>query len=159
VAKSDQARFWKTDNFKISLTSNLIVALIASAITAFATWITASHFNSTQPQVVTYKLEYQNGSSKQQGNVLIIVSIPSGSEYVMGSTYIASSETQANWQHTNDGITGHGLNIGSYAPGGNAYLKFQVRPRGKVTFTCSSGGDIGGVTVSDENSVKLWVTC
>ena len=111
------------------------------------------------PQVVTYKVEYRNAGSTQQDNVQISVAIPSGSEYIMGSAFISNSVTQGQWQHTNDGITSLGLNIGSYTPGGNAYLKFQVRPRGKVTFTCSSNGDVGGVTVSGDKKVTVWVTC
>jgi hypothetical protein len=77
----------------------------------------------------------------------------------MGSTYISTSVTKSHWAHTDDGIVGRGLNIGSYAPGGNAYLKFTVRPRGKTTFTCSGDGSVGTVGASGAGAVTIWVTC
>lgn len=151
--------WWRSGDFKSNLVSGLIIALVTAAISVPTTWITVTYFSDTQPEFVTYKLEYKNTSNTQQDNVVIAMHIPDGSEYVMGSTYIANSTTGSRWLSTDDGITGRGLNVGSYAAGGNVYLKFKVRPKGETTFTCSSNGNIGSLTVSTSSEIRAWITC
>ncbi|MFF9405008.1 hypothetical protein ACF1B0_05625 [Streptomyces anandii] len=146
------ASWWRSSEFKVALVTGIIVAIVTAAISAVMA-------PDDPPEVVTYKVRYQNNTGRQQDNVLISAEIPQGSEYVMGSTYIADSVTDSQWKLTNDGITARGLNIGSYAPGGAAYLKFRVRPRGKTTFTCSSNGEAGSVSVSAGSEIRIWTTC
>ncbi|GGY06744.1 hypothetical protein [Streptomyces anandii] len=144
--------WWRSSEFKVALVTGIIVAIVSAVISK----VTAP---DDPPELVTYKVRYRNNTGRQQDNVLISAEIPQGSEYVMGSTYIANSATDSQWKLTNDGITARGLNIGSYAPGGAAYLKFRVRPKGKTTFTCSSNGEAGSVSVSAGSEIRIWTTC
>ncbi|MFE1755384.1 hypothetical protein [Streptomyces anandii] len=143
--------WWRSSEFKVALVTGVIVAIVG-------------HFGShnpltNPPEIVTYKVRYKNNTNRQQDNVLISAEIPQGPEYVMGSTYIATTTTDSQWKLTDDGITARGLNIDSYAPEGAAYLKFRVRPRGKTTFTCSSNGEAGSVSVYAGSEIKIWTTC
>ena len=150
---SDESRpWWRSSEFKVALVTGLIIASVSAGVSL----LTAP---DDPPEVVTYKVKYKNDTEAQRDNVVVSVAIPQGAEYVMGSTYLSTSKTNNRWTATNEGITARGLNIGSYAPGGAAYLKFQVRPRGKTTFTCASHGDTASVTVSAGTQLQIWVTC
>ncbi|GAA2615698.1 hypothetical protein GCM10010304_81320 [Streptomyces roseoviolaceus] len=150
---SDESRpWWRSSEFKVALVTGLIIASASAGVSL----LTAP---DDPPEIVTYKVKYKNNTKSQRDNVVVSVVIPQGAEYVMGSTYAASATTNDRWTETRDGITARGLNIGSYGPGGAAYLKFQVRPRGKTTFTCASNGETGSVTVSAGNQLQIWVTC
>lgn len=77
---------------------------------------------------VDYKIQYKNTGSTQQDNVVIKDTLPKGVSYIPGSTYLSNSKTNSQWQKVDDdGVTGKGINIGSYAPGGNAYVKFSAK--------------------------------
>ncbi len=76
---------------------------------------------------VQYKIFYKNSGTTQQNNVSIKDTLPAGMTYVAGSAYISNSTTNNQWKATNDGITTTGLNIGSYAADGGAYLKFTAK--------------------------------
>jgi len=77
---------------------------------------------------VEYKIKYKNTGTSQQDNVMIKDALPKGLSYVNGSTYISNSKTNNKWDLVKEEtITGKGLNIGSYAPGGAAYLKFKAK--------------------------------
>lgn len=79
-------------------------------------------------QTVDYKIQYKNTGSVQQDNVIIKDTLPKGVSYIPGSTYLSNSKTNSQWQKVDDdGVTGKGINIGSYAPGGNAYVKFSAK--------------------------------
>lgn len=83
---------------------------------------------SAQPgDEVEYKIQYKDTGTTQQNNVLIKDQLPAGVTYENGTTQIATSATNGQWTATNDGVTNGGINIGSYAPGGNAYLKFKAK--------------------------------
>lgn len=150
---SDKSRpWWRSSEFKVALVTGLIIAAASAGVSL----LTAP---DDPPEIVTYKVKYKNNTESQRDNVVVSVAIPQGAEYVMGSTYASTSKTNHRWTLTSDGITTRGLNMGSYAPGGAAYLKFQVRPRGKTTFTCASNGETGSVTVSAGEQLQIWVTC
>lgn len=76
---------------------------------------------------VDYKIKYKNTGTVQQDNVTIKDVLPAGVTYVPGSTYLSNSVTNNQWSKVdNDSIVAGGLNIGSYAPGAAAYLKFTA---------------------------------
>lgn len=105
---------------------------------------TAGVFASPGPSDVIYKLHYLNSGAAQQNGVTFTVTLPSGVIYEPGSTYFSGSFTQNRWRSTSDdGIIGAGLNLGSYAPGGGAYVRFTARPNGVVR-----GCDADGVKAS-----------
>lgn len=77
---------------------------------------------------VEYKIQYKNTGTTQQDNVVIKDALPAGVTYVNGSTQIANSKTNGQWSPVSDnGVVSGGINIGSYAPNGNAYVKFKAK--------------------------------
>ena len=84
--------------------------------------------------IVDYKIQYKNTGSVQQDKVVIKDELPAGVEYVNNSTFVATSQTGGKWTKiTDNGIIGRGINIGSYAPGGNAYVKFSAKITDKAS--------------------------
>lgn len=76
---------------------------------------------------VDFKIEYSNTGTTQQDNVVIKDQLPAGLTYVDGSTQVANSKTNGQWTAVADnGVAADGVNIGSYAPNGNAYVKFTA---------------------------------
>ena len=77
---------------------------------------------------VEYKIQYKNTGSIQQDNVVIKDKLPAGVSYVNGSTQMSNSKTNGQWSPVaSDNVTTSGINIGSYAPNGNAYVKFKAK--------------------------------
>ncbi|MGW4674313.1 hypothetical protein [Streptomyces sp. NPDC004324] len=85
---------------------------------------------------VTYKIHYSNTGTTQQDNVVLKEELPAGFRYVARSTYLATSLTGGKWKKTSEGVASGGLNVGSYAPGGGAYLKFTVVLPGSTDLEC-----------------------
>lgn len=71
-------------------------------------------------------VSYQNLHREQQDNVVLHLTLPTGFQYVAGSSYIADSTTKGKYKPTIDGITSTGVNVGSYQWKGNVYYKFTV---------------------------------
>lgn len=77
---------------------------------------------------VEYKIKYKNTGTMQQDNVVIKDKLPAGVSYVNGSTQVSNSKTNNQWTTIADNdVVARGINIGSYAPGGAAYLKFKAK--------------------------------
>lgn len=77
--------------------------------------------------VVQVQVSYENTGSTQQDDVVIRVpDLPEGVRYLEGSTEIANSVTGGAWNSTIDGIASTGINVGSYAPGGEIYVRFNL---------------------------------
>ena len=79
-------------------------------------------------ETVDYKIHYLNSGQVQQDNVVIQDTLPKGLEYVKGSTLVATSATNGQWKNiSNDSLISEGINVGSYAPNGSAYIKFSAK--------------------------------
>lgn len=75
---------------------------------------------------VDYLISYKNTGSVQQNKVLVKDKLPTGMTYEKGSSILANSHNKDGIA-TNDGLTVDGLNIGSYAPQGDAAVKFSAK--------------------------------
>jgi len=73
--------------------------------------------------VFTVQLYYENATKVQQDNVVVRVELPNNLKYLNGTTFLHTSVGNG---LIRDGINSGGLNIGSYSPSGNAYLKFSL---------------------------------
>lgn len=78
---------------------------------------------------VEYQIAYTNLLSAQVDNVMIRDVLPTNVEYVNDSTYLYNSNYQSGVRLKDNTLTTSGINIGSYATNGNAYVRFT----GKVT--------------------------
>jgi uncharacterized repeat protein (TIGR01451 family)/LPXTG-motif cell wall-anchored protein len=88
----------------------------------------AKEITALPGEEVEYKIKYKNTGTTQQNDVVIKDILPKGISYVAGSTYVSNSSTNNQWAPiTNNAIVTGGINIGSYAPGGAAYIKFKAK--------------------------------
>ena len=110
---------------------------------------------------VEYRIDYQNLLADSVKDVIINDVLPTNVEYVQGSTYLYDIEHKNGLLLKNDNITTKGINIGNFAPRGNAYVIFT----GKVvdnTLACGSnqlvnwaGSTVNGVVSKDDASVMV----
>ena len=115
---------------------------------------------------VDYLLEYKNTGSVQHDDVTFRDTLPKGMTYINGSTLYGNSKNP-NGVKASDSITnGTGINVGSYAPGANAWAIFTATApendklslcgpnklvnTGKVTTGGTSLSDTANITVSKE---------
>ena len=82
---------------------------------------------AAQPgETVDYLIQYKNTGDTQQDNVVARDTLPTGETYVDGSTILGNSKTPAGAK-ISDNVTKGGVNIGSYAPGANAWVIFSAK--------------------------------
>jgi hypothetical protein len=76
----------------------------------------------------TVKLTYENNSGVDQRDVSMgLDSLPVCTEVIRGTTQISNSTTDSRWTPTEQDISVvNPIDIGSIAPGGTAYLKFEL---------------------------------
>lgn len=74
---------------------------------------------------IEFQIHYKNNANGKAENVMMSVSLPSG------FSYIEDSATLYNESHPNgiayEDLTSAPVNIGDYAPFGDAYMRFRVR--------------------------------
>jgi len=75
---------------------------------------------------VDYLVTYKNTGTTDQNDVVINDILPNGVNYIAGTTYVANT-TNPNGIKVGDNITKGGINIGNYAPGAAAYIKFSAK--------------------------------
>lgn len=114
---------------------------------------------------VDFLISYKNIGSVRQDNVLVKDVLPSGLVYEAGSSVLANTANPGGAK-TDDGVTAKGLNIGSYAPDGNAYLRFTAKVtdplpacglntlRNIVTVITGNGNKSAEATVTVESICK-----
>lgn len=80
---------------------------------------------------VDYQIFFKNTGGTQINPVTIKDSLPSGMEYVAGSTKVYST---VGTETAPDTLTSTGLNVGGFAPGGGVYVRFtaQVKENDKL---------------------------
>lgn len=82
---------------------------------------------AAQPgETVDYLIEYKNIGDAQNDNVMISDKLPTGTSYVAGSTVLGNSLHPAGLA-ASDNIVNAGINIGSYAKGGGAWIIFSAK--------------------------------
>lgn len=101
---------------------------------------------------VDFLVTYKNIGNVQQDNVVVRDLLPKGLTYVDGSSVLANSVSPKGAK-TDDGATSNGLNIGSYAPNGNAFLKFSAKVADKID-ACGQVTLKNIATISTDNGNK-----
>ena len=138
---------FKVDQPNFEVTKDVAPANSTSYVDKLAT---------TANSEVTYKMSYRNTGSIQQDNVVIRDKLPKGLTYVKGSTYISNSKTNNKWSRVSeDTITGRGINVGSYAPKGGVFVKFNARVAGNDDLAnCGVNTIINTATAETSNGSK-----
>lgn len=86
------------------------------------TWVES--VASKPGETVEYLVTYKNTGTTQQNDVVINDILPKGVSYVAGTTVLKNT-TNPNGLTVSDNITKGGINIGNYASGAAAYVKFS----------------------------------
>lgn len=138
---------FKVDQPNFEITKDVAPAGTTSYVDKLAT---------TANSEVTYKLKYKNVGSTQQDNVVLRDKLPKGLTYVKGSTQVSNSKTNHKWSPVSeDTITGRGINVGSYAPGGAVYVKFNARVANNDDLaTCGVNTIVNTATAETSNGSK-----
>lgn len=87
-------------------------------------WV--DNLDVAQGETVDYLIYYKNTGSTQQDNVVIKDTLPTGMTYVAGSSTLGNSQNP-NGAKISDNVTTSGVNIGSYAANGNAWVIFSAK--------------------------------
>jgi uncharacterized repeat protein (TIGR01451 family)/LPXTG-motif cell wall-anchored protein len=134
-------------------------------------WV--ENYTAKPGETVDYLVEYKNTGSVQQDNVVLKDQLPAGMTYVTGSSVLGNALHPAGIK-TNDGITASGINIGSYGPGGNAWVIFSATVPAESKLACGtntlhnvataqtangSKSDAADVNVSKECKPEVAYTC
>ncbi|XVU22344.1 hypothetical protein ACQPZJ_34435 [Actinoplanes sp. CA-054009] len=78
---------------------------------------------------------YANLGAAREDDVVVSVALPGDFTYLPGSSLLYSSKTPDGGR-ISDHIVDRGVNIGSYAPAANAYVKFTVMAAAPEKFYC-----------------------
>jgi len=124
---------------------------------------------------VNYLVTYKNTGSTTQKNVVLKDTLPKGMSYVSGTTYVANA-TNPNGLllgASSDKVTTTGINIGNYAPGAAAYIKYTAKVASndnlplcgpnklvnKAMIETDNGGKSDTATVNVPKECKAVYTC
>lgn len=123
-------------------------------------------YAATPGETVDYLLQYKNTGTVQQDDVTFRDTLPAGMTYVNGSTTFGNSKTPNGVKASDNIANGTGINVGSYAPGANAWAIFSAKApmndklaicgantlinNGKVTTEGTSLSDTANITVNKE---------
>lgn len=104
-------------------------------------------------ETVDFLLKYKNTGSTTQKDVVIKDTLPTGMTYVAGSSVLANP-SHPKGVKTDDGVTTKGINIGSYNPGQNAWVKFSAKVAEKDALECGATTLTNKQTVETNNGSK-----
>lgn len=123
---------------------------------------------TAQPgETVDFLLAYKNTGEVQQDGVTFRDTLPTGLSYVANSGTWSNANNQ-NIAFTNDSAltNGTGVNVGSYAPGANAYTIFSAKVASADQLTCGTNTlvntgkvNTGGYAVEDTATVLVNKQC
>lgn len=122
---------------------------------------------AAQPgETVDYIIRYQNTGTITQENVVVKDALPTGVSYIAGSTVLANSNYPSG-KTINDDVVTTGVNIGTYAPGANAWVRFSAKVAsndnlaacGANTLTNTARVTTGAGTQTDTAVVTVNKTC
>lgn len=103
---------------------------------------------AAQPgETVDYLLEYKNTSTIQEDNVTFRDTLPANMSYVPGSTMYGNSKFPSGTK-ASDNVTTTGINVGSYAPGANAWVIFSAKVADKDKLPCGKTDLVNKVNVT-----------
>lgn len=123
---------------------------------------------AAQPgDTVDYVVQYKNTSQTTMNNVVIKDSLPTGVTYVPGSSVLANGNYPTGKTASDNIVTTNGINIGNYAPGASAWVRFSAKVvdndklsacgANTLTNTATVSSDYGNK--SDTATITVTKTC
>jgi uncharacterized repeat protein (TIGR01451 family) len=85
---------------------------------------------------VDYQLVYKNTGTTKQNDVVLKDSLPTGTTYVAGSTYLTNKTYPTPHQLSDNLTTSTGINIGNYSPGSVATVVFSAKVAASAEVAC-----------------------
>lgn len=111
-----------------------------------------------------YQIAYRNTGTVDQMNVMVIDALPANIEYIPGTTKLWNADIDGA-TNREDTIMTTGVNIGNYAPGANAYIRFRAKVVDN-TLACGSNtlnnwakASVNDLVLQDFASVTLNKDC
>lgn len=110
------------ENFKPTYTLNITVRLAGTK--GNGSW--SDQLYARLGDELEYQIIYHNVSDENQYNVMIRNSLPENLNYIEGSTQLWN-DSMDGYTDKDDTLMTTGVNIGSYGPGANAYIRFRAK--------------------------------
>ncbi|AKM80319.1 TPA: DUF11 domain-containing protein [Candidatus Saccharibacteria bacterium] len=115
----------------------------------------AKSVNAKAGEQVEYKIQYKNTGTTQQNDVMIKDTLPKGISYVPGTTYAATGKSNGQYEKISDNVTTSGVNLGSFAPNANAYVKFTAKVTDNNSLeNCGTNTLVNKATAQTNNGSK-----
>lgn len=112
--------------------------------------------------IVEFRIAYKNNDTLDQMHVGIKDILPAGLKYVEGSTIIVNAKYPNGGSVQDDNLVSQGINIGSYTPGSNAFVRFRAEVVDEELASCGNTGLVnwaqGGVdkaVIQDYATVRV----
>lgn len=90
-------------------------------------WPDGDYVDAQVGDEVEFQIEYVNTDETTHRNVMIRDVLPASLEYVEGSTTLYNGSFKDGATANQDSIITTGINIGHYAPGANAFIRFRAK--------------------------------
>ena len=103
---------------------------------------------------VEYLVSYKNTGEIRHENVTVRDTLPKNVSYVPGSTKLKNSNFPSGKTVSDNVVTGVGVNIGNYAPGGAGYLWFTAQVGTKESLDCGVNKLINTASVETDYGTK-----
>lgn len=128
-------------------------------------WV--ENYDAQPGEEVDFLIQYKNTGDIQQDNVTMRDTLAPEMTYVMGSTTYGNSKFPNGTKASDNIANGTGINIGSYAPGANAWAIFTAKivgndnlpACGSNVLTNTAKVTTGGGSISDTATVTVNKTC
>jgi len=127
------------------------------------TWV--ENYQAQPGETVDFALTYKNTGQVQHDDVTFRDTLPAGLTYVQDSAKW-NNASHKNMDAGNNLTTGVGVNVGSYAPGANAWVTFSAKVAAKEQLKCGDNTlvnkgkvNTGGYAVEDTASVTVKKEC
>ena len=127
---SDTDKFLPNDH---GVNSGLRLQLRPSSSTGC---FTSAGISALEGQDFSGFLEWRNLGDQQQDNVSVKMLLPDGVTLVPNTSVLVTSKTPTGASISDDLVTSTGVNLGSYAPGGNFIVQFTLHFSAPATMTC-----------------------
>lgn len=119
------------------------------------TWTGLDSVSVVTGDSVDYLITYKNNGTTTQNDVVVKDVLPTGVEFTNGTTYIVNDANKSGLKISDNIVSTSGINIGNYAPGAAAYVKFSAKITAKTeSLACGVNTIVNTARVETNNGSK-----